>query len=609
MKKMIFFIIVFLILYYSKYLKNVLYISYIIFVFEHNNKYIIMSEKTRIEWDLSVYKTKKLIFDKVPIEPKELTEYKSIIINKTKQLFLNKTQRNGFIIEIFDEGFHFEEPIASFNSFDGLMYSNVSFMATVLSIEPGNVLYDCEITIINDAGIFATKENGSIQISVFSDLLEKKNFIGLFSVGNLIDVEVIAVRDFVYDTRISVVGTIHFPPIVCTELKTALTTPTINKKEIDFKPATKTVKYTKIITKVPQLTGGVKINNSLTNKILGIDSEPINKNELKDNKELKNKKELKDKKELKGGEKDSERESEHNLERDSGSGSDQENNNSDGYDSDDDQLDSDSDSEPENKMDGGKAKKEITKLDVDNITQLGQLPFVLGTNLDLPLIELYHLINQVIPKTINFADLGSSPFGKKGTFPIGKETILIDIISNYSMNKHSQIIECLSELTKSETTYAIIKYSDSFEDLVSLQFICLLRKVYDITLIIPFITINGDIVGQYLILKRIGKFSAEWVKFINSLNKNLNGKTKEKKSINMFTENIIAGIDASSDKRIDDNFIRDIRVFQVSLNKIITNLQVNIKVIESRPKMTTGAKKAIQDKQIKIAKEWIEKNK
>jgi hypothetical protein len=99
-----------------------------------------------------------------------------------------------------------------------------------------------------------------------------------------------------------------------------------------------------------------------------------------------------------------------------------------------------------------------------------------------------------------------------------------------------------------------------------------------------------------LLTKKIGEFTEEWKKTI----KQLNNKISNDKNINLITNDI-----NTTDKKIDGNFMRDIRMYNIQLNSEITKLQIEEKVIKSRPKINSEIMNAIKEKKLKIAQDFI----
>jgi len=565
--------------------------------------------ETTINFDLDTYKKKSLIFNKIPIEANELDNYKSIIFDKTKKIFEGKNSDLGFIMKIYEDKFKYDLPIAS-SLPNGLMYSNVSFFADIINILPGCILYDCRIKIINEAGIFASKGN-ELQISVFPDILDKKNFISQLSIGNLIDIEVIAARDFVYDTRIGITGAIHYPGIVSNIIKTDLTIPTINKKNINITPAPKLIKYSKQKKELKQLTGGINPYNSLSNKILNLRSNNYKyKNSESgggDNNDNYNESGSGDNE---SGSDNNESDNCDNNDSDNESGNyNNDNDNESGSDDNDDNDDNESDSDDNknknknkkfrkkggaSKLDRDKLKNEKKKIDSKDEDIMNVYSEVeKQTGYDLKTIEIIKLINIICPNIIVITDkninLNTNGINK---FPDNKE-IFIDCESNYNINNHSQIIKLLNKIITNNVTYGIFKYVGIFEDIISLQFICLLCNIYSVSLVVPPTNIKNSYI---LLTKKIGEFTEEWRKII----KQLNNKIGENKNINLLSMDI-----NTTDKKIDGNFIRDLRLHNIQLNCEITKLQIEEEVIKIRPKINSEIMNSIKEKKMKIMQDFI----
>mgnify|MGYP006279738483 CR=1 FL=1 len=97
--------------------------------------------------------------------------------------------------------------IVDVNSFKETIY-NVWFLADVVQLSVNDIIYNCDITLITKAGIFARKDN-FIDIFINADYLDT-NFEEVYSVNQQINIIIYALNCTITRTKIEVIGNIFY---------------------------------------------------------------------------------------------------------------------------------------------------------------------------------------------------------------------------------------------------------------------------------------------------------------------------------------------------------------------------------------------------------------
>lgn len=157
--------------------------------------------------DLDILTKEQIIIERINVNASDCDNVLQIA-NDMMNTHHGYKHKDGFVRKL-KKILSTKDLIVTKNYFDGSCHIDIIFLADVLAIDSGSILYGCKITMITEAGIFAQKENGLIKIVIPSDELTDIDFNSVYKKNDIINVELIASRSTIYDTEIIVYGRIY----------------------------------------------------------------------------------------------------------------------------------------------------------------------------------------------------------------------------------------------------------------------------------------------------------------------------------------------------------------------------------------------------------------
>ncbi len=143
------------------------------------------------------------IVEKILVPPHNLNnDLGEHILDILKKKFLNKCTKQGYIVKII-KILKRSNGEVSILDFEGNTYFIVRFLAEVSKPEEGDIIKDCNITLVNQIGIFAEKDYLSIIIT--SSMLEK-GYDSKYKKEQKIKVQVNKIKYELNDKKIRVLG-------------------------------------------------------------------------------------------------------------------------------------------------------------------------------------------------------------------------------------------------------------------------------------------------------------------------------------------------------------------------------------------------------------------
>ena len=154
--------------------------------------------------DIDLLTKDKVITEKFIIEPQYLDNPQDRIIEQIKERIEGYRNRQGFVLK-FNKILSMHDLISIRDSLKGEYSIDCNLLVDVLSINVGNMLLNCKIKMVTDTGILATALNDKIQIFIPTDEL-MDGFQTIYKKNGSINIEIIGVRDIIYDNNIIISG-------------------------------------------------------------------------------------------------------------------------------------------------------------------------------------------------------------------------------------------------------------------------------------------------------------------------------------------------------------------------------------------------------------------